>query len=545
MKLALLSLAITFFSSVATAEDVFPIVPVSGMQLKYELTGVNISKSTDRENISRIRSIQGTLTGDRLKLSGTFDCSDPNRSELLLEIAVDDVRTSLRFPDKEKAQILKAEQAFELEVPIGNDAKRVTVSLTGRTTTVLGARDISVVGEFLSEVPGSGQQSDTSDQAPQEFASVLRVTGLPELRLVGDEQSQPLETETPVLTGATINTGSEATVLLKLNSGELLFLDHDSELVARSERLLLNKGMIKLQRERSTETTSFETSDYAVEFIGERLSIELVGNETRCHVIEGTASLTQRSGTKNSLIVRSGVRAFAKPKLIYLVERIDLESEKLAWTQLGFTNASDTQTDSPKVAEVPDTTSPDTNSPAAPATPPTSTPSSPPSNIPIELPDDGSMRIITLDTVGGYTPPRVNKEPELVIFADGRVIITDPFGKLPKVTRRLNRENLEKFLDFVVNQHHYYDLSTEQLAELEKPVRAQKGGPEIADIPTSIVRIGIRNMTYEVRCRGAEFLSEEYPEVEPFRDFHAIEARLRKFIDASREWAEEQKRKSK
>ena len=64
-----------------------------------------------------------------------------------------------------------------------------------------------------------------------------------------------------------------------------------------------------------------------------------------------------------------------------------------------------------------------------------------------ELPADPEIRIIALDSVGGYTPPRRNKEPELVIYANGRAVITDPFGKHPQVIRHLTQENVKAWED--------------------------------------------------------------------------------------------------
>jgi hypothetical protein len=154
--------------------------------------------------------------------------------------------------------------------------------------------------------------------------------------------------------------------------------------------------------------------------------------------------------------------------------------------------------------------------------------------VPIELPRDGSLPILMLDSTGGFVLPRKSSEPELIIYADGRAIITDPAGKLPRVTRQLSQANLKEFLGFVVNEHHFYELTTEGLAA---ELQAQAGGQEVTDLPTTILRLGLGNKSTEVRFRGAEFWAKKHPEVQPFQDFLAIEARLRKFINQSREWA--------
>lgn len=53
-----------------------------------------------------------------------------------------------------------------------------------------------------------------------------------------------------------------------------------------------------------------------------------------------------------------------------------------------------------------------------------------------------------------------------MIYADGRIIITDPTGRLPPLRRQLTAENVKTFLDFAVNDHHYYELSTDKLNRL-------------------------------------------------------------------------------
>jgi hypothetical protein len=61
-------------------------------------------------------------------------------------------------------------------------------------------------------------------------------------------------------------------------------------------------------------------------------------------------------------------------------------------------------------------------------------------------------------------------------------------------------------------------------------------------MPTAIIRIGIQNKTYEVRCPAPDYFASTLPEVEPFQHYEAIYTRLTTFIDASREWAAKQKR---
>lgn len=167
-----------------------------------------------------------------------------------------------------------------------------------------------------------------------------------------------------------------------------------------------------------------------------------------------------------------------------------------------------------------------------PLTPASTTPETPTS---IELPSDPDSAIIVLDAVGGYTPPRKSKEPELVIYANGRAVITDPFGRYPEVIHPLTPENLKAFPEIVVNEHHYCDLTTEGLGALIEHMKAQGAVPEITHMPAAIIRIGSRNMTYEVRCPSPNYFATQFPETDPFRHYGAIYKRLTSFIAASRE----------
>lgn len=518
-------------------EDQFPVTPYSGMQLNYALTGADVTDSIDSQDVTRVRTLKGKISGEELQIRGEFVCRSPEKSALRVELWVDEQKSEIRFPDVNASAKLTSPQSFELTIPLPPNAKKAGLTIVASTATALGARELNVRGEFAA-----AKGTHTSTVIDGERVVVGNVTE----QIHGDIQIRA-DVRTPwksaaageqLFVGSGVRTGNEGSAVLRLANDDELYLDRDTEVTFPPNGVFLEHGSLKLKCSQEQSPRLFVTKEFVTEFAGQHLGLDYFDSRTTVSNIDGTTTMTLQASSTKEVKIRAGIRAEGDSTGLDQFESIDMPHEDSQWQQLGLSPIIGPSTESIATGE-----SQLHETPANVLTPPTpDMPANAGKPIPIELPSDPNISIIVLDSTGGYTPQRKSKEPELVIYADGRAEITDPFGTHPKVIRRLSHENVEEFLNFVVNEHHFYDLSTEGLGDLIKQTRAQGGVPEITDMPTAIIRIGIQNKTYEVRCPAPDYFASELPEVQPFQHYGAIYKRLTTFITASREWAEKQKR---
>lgn len=517
-------------ASPTLAQEQFPLTPLSGIQVEYQWTGLEIEKSIDQEDFSRIRQVEGKVTGDVIKVWGTFFSAQPEQDRFLLEISVDGQSKSLRLPPSERERISKSPQTFELEMPIDPKAKVATILLRANTESIAGAREVKIQGTFKvqRDPPPDPAMNDRSISRTI-IGRVVQLSGSLKAKLADWQQWRPIKINSEITPGKLRTSDNDSTVL-NLAHGEKIFIDKNSEVELTESSMILAQGTLKLQRNADQNNFIAETPDYVIEFFGERLALAYMDGETDCSVLDGYAIISRKADLEQAITIRGGVRALGDPRAISSVERVSPELEMDPWNQSDIDPLSEDNQATSVTEATPQTDEPTTVVSPSPTPGPKTKP-----RIEIVLPEDRSIPIITLDTTGGYTPDRKTEKPELVIFADGRAIITDLYGDSPQITSQLSKENLISFLDFMVNDHRFYQLTSESMVQAEAEYKARQGSVELTDIPTTIIRVSILNLTYEVRCRGADFLAAELPEAKAVHDFNAIEARLRKYLDSVRE----------
>lgn len=524
------------------SEEQFPSKPYSGMQLTYGITGARIDESNDTQDVTRTRILKGKTSGDTLQIQGEFSSRNPENSGLSIVLWVDDEKKELRLPETATGGSLQSPQKFELTVSIPPTAKLARINVIASSSTALGARELQIRGEF-QVVPTIPSESMNETEATPTFAAQILSQQTADVRMRNDDQAEwsPVDAEGKILAGTRLQTGSDYPVVLQLANKDEVCLDKGSEALLQGSGVLLRRGRLKLKCSDEQSPRVLLTEEFIAEFSGQHLALEYHDSRTTVINIDGVIRVTSRTGGDHRLKIQAGIRAEGDVNGFDRFELVDMTDENQQWQQLGLGNIIPAQTDSAaEGTETPTEATAIAMEPTSdPVTPSSTAPESPAS---IELPTDPDIAIIVFDSVGGYTPPRKSKEPELVIYANGRAVITDPFGKHPQVSRQLTPENLNAFLEFVVNEHHYYDLTTEGLGALIEQMKAQGAVPEITDMPTAIIRIGIRNMTYEVRCPSPDYFATQFPEIDPFRDYGAIYKRLTTFVTASREWSEKQKK---
>lgn len=544
MRYTCLLMWLLFFAGAQSAfsQEQFPSSPYSGMQLTYGLTGTRIDESNDTQDVTRTRTLNGKFTGDSFRIHGEFTCRSPEKSRLSIVLWVDTEKKELQLPDAAVGSSLQSPQKFELTISVPPNAKLAGVNVIASSSTALGARELQIRGEFHVVQPNPSEPMSEVQATPAIAAQIISQQTT-EVRMRCNDQAQwsPVDANAKLPVGARLQTGSDLSVILRLANQDKVCLDKDSEALLQENGVLLRRGRLMLQCSDAQSPRLLLTDEFITEFSGHHLAMEHYDSRTTVVNVDGVMRVTARAGHANGVNIQAGIRAEGDTNGFDRFELVDFTVENQQWQHLGLGNILPAQTES--IAEKEKTPVETTDVVMEPSTKP-SAPSStrPETPASIELPADPDIAIIVLDSVGGYTPPRKSKEPELVIYANGRAVITDPFGRHPQVIRQLTPENLKSFLDFVVNEHHYYELSTESLGALIDQMKAQGAVPEITDMPTAIIRIGIRNMTYEVRCPSPDYFATQFPEIDPFRHYGAIYKRLSTFITASREWSEKQKR---
>lgn len=152
----------------------------------------------------------------------------------------------------------------------------------------------------------------------------------------------------------------------------------------------------------------------------------------------------------------------------------------------------------------------------------------------VALPKDGTVAVIELDYVGGYTPRRKTDSPFLTIRADGRVTLIDPFGDRKPLEVKLDPDTVLDFLKFAVSERHFFDIDS---ATMEREVQAEAKRlnlPRVLDVPTTVVRVRTADGAHEARCHAPEFYVEHAPKVHGLQDFHAVHKRLADYMEKLR-----------
>lgn len=117
--------------------------------------------------------------------------------------------------------------------------------------------------------------------------------------------------------------------------------------------------------------------------------------------------------------------------------------------------------------------------------------------------------VVTLDYTGGYSPPRVRKDPYLQIFEDGTILACNPFAKEKPREDKMTKEAVKKLMD---------ELEP-KLVELKK---YPKGAPLITDASTTVIRVGKKT----AKQYALGFLAKELPKNKEIQSLWSARRRL-------------------
>ena len=157
-----------------------------------------------------------------------------------------------------------------------------------------------------------------------------------------------------------------------------------------------------------------------------------------------------------------------------------------------------------------------------------------------ELPAEGDTPIFTMEFgTAGLRMPRKNplpadwvKKPYLQIFADGRVLNSPNAPEYPAYEIQLNEEELNAFLDKVVNELNFYEIDLEKIAK--EKAEANKGGvgiaPRMADAPGITFSMELGRGSHSYQTSSAKSSARHYPNIEALQNIVAIENAARQMV---------------
>ncbi len=153
-----------------------------------------------------------------------------------------------------------------------------------------------------------------------------------------------------------------------------------------------------------------------------------------------------------------------------------------------------------------------------------------------ELPADGKTPVLELDYKGGFTPPRLKKDPALSILADGTVLMPDRFGMGKDVTGKVSKEELQELLRFVIAEKKFAEIDGKELKKEVAEAEKKRGGfiPRIADAPNTWVRVNVKGHQHEAEYYALGMAANQWPAVQGLQDLDAVSKRLQQVMNLVR-----------
>lgn len=147
--------------------DLFPSEPFNGLQLSYSVSGATLESPKDSEGFTQTRSIEGTIEGNELTVSGVATAKNGWGATIDVRVSVDGGEGKTFHEEKFPTHGLLDDimsQPFTVTVPIPADAKSAsfTIDLTGSYNA--GSRGVVVEGNLDRSSAPSGSKSIESKE---------------------------------------------------------------------------------------------------------------------------------------------------------------------------------------------------------------------------------------------------------------------------------------------------------------------------------------------------------------------------------------------
>ncbi|HBV63169.1 MAG TPA: hypothetical protein DEF45_09135 [Rhodopirellula sp.] len=149
------------------------------------------------------------------------------------------------------------------------------------------------------------------------------------------------------------------------------------------------------------------------------------------------------------------------------------------------------------------------------------------------LPENGNEVIFAYDLKNGFTPPRQNSAPALLIRANGNIEMPSLYGEGRDIKGKLDAHELQAFLTFVIDENKFleFDASTVQ-GQIEE-IREKRQVPQIADAPDTIIELTLPGHSHRVR-QPAVGMPSEFMQVASLQQLLAIRKGVNRLMSETR-----------
>ncbi len=153
--------------------------------------------------------------------------------------------------------------------------------------------------------------------------------------------------------------------------------------------------------------------------------------------------------------------------------------------------------------------------------------------VPYALPENGNEVIFAYDLQNGFTPPRQNNAPVLLIRANGTVEMPSLYGEGRDIKGKLSAKELQAFLKFVIDENKFLDFDASRVQGQIEEIREKRQVPQIADAPDTIIDLKIPGHTQSVR-QPAVGMPSEFKEVKSLQQLLAIRKGVNQLMSETR-----------
>lgn len=149
------------------------------------------------------------------------------------------------------------------------------------------------------------------------------------------------------------------------------------------------------------------------------------------------------------------------------------------------------------------------------------------------LPKDPETVILMYDEQNGFGLPRQNPGAVFTLLRDGTVLMPDVFGQGRSFKGKLDEQEVQDLLRFVIGEHKFFDYDMEQVKAAMKKAESEREIPQIADAPVQVFEVRIADREHRV-SHYALGMATEYPEIESLQQLLTIQKRLRGVMNQTR-----------
>ena len=140
---------------------------------------------------------------------------------------------------------------------------------------------------------------------------------------------------------------------------------------------------------------------------------------------------------------------------------------------------------------------------------------------PYALPENGNEVIFVYDLKNGFTLPRQNNAPVLLIRANGKVEMPSLYGEGRDIKGELSEKELQAFLKFVIEENEFVEFDANTVQGQIEAIREKRQVPQIADVPDTIIELKIPGHSQSVR-QPAVGMPSEFAEITSLQQLLAI-----------------------